>query len=114
MLLDLSIAVIITGTLIFLLIKRGYSLKNVNKLILNTSNSSQSTKKPESNQNNQILPGLIGVVKTPLRPSGKVDFEDNKEHMTIDVLSVDGHISVGEEVIVETVHGTKVTVKKNI
>ncbi|WP_080145462.1 NfeD family protein [Marinilactibacillus piezotolerans] len=107
---DFSLSVVLTSGVVFYLIHNGYSLANANKLILNTN--LQSDKKAETTKKTvQITPGLEGIAQTPLRPSGKVSFGENKESI-VDVLSSDGHISKDTEVIVEKVMGTKVVVKK--
>lgn len=107
---DFSLSVVLTAGVVFYLIYNGYSLANANKLILSTS--LQNDKKAETTKKTvQITPGLEGIAQTPLRPSGKVSFGENKESI-VDVLSSDGHISKDTEVIVEKVMGTKVVVKK--
>ncbi|SFC26488.1 membrane-bound serine protease (ClpP class) [Alkalibacterium subtropicum] len=105
---DLSLSVVITTGVIIYLIKNGYSLSNVNKLILQTNMQS-------SNNNKTVEKDIIqvddeGVAVTPLRPSGKVTFGDDPT--LYDVLSTEGHISKGTAVIVDKVKGTKITVRK--
>ncbi|WP_368645146.1 NfeD family protein [Alkalibacterium putridalgicola] len=105
---DLSLSVVITAGVIIYLIKNGYSLSNVNKLILQTNMQS-------SNNNSKVEKEIIhvddeGVAVTPLRPSGKVTFGDDPA--LYDVLSTEGHISKGTTVIVDKVKGTKITVRK--
>ncbi len=107
---DFSLSVVLTAGVVFYLIHNGYSLANANKLILSTS--LHNDKKAETTKKTvQITPGLEGIAQTPLRPSGKVSFGENKKSI-VDVLSSDGHISKDTEVIVEKVMGTKVVVKK--
>lgn len=107
---DLSMSIVITAGVVFYLVRNGYSLANVNKLILNT-NIQVSQQTDSKKKTTQIKPGLEGIAKTPLRPSGKVSFGITDETL-VDVLSSDGHISKDTEVIVEKVLGTKILVRK--
>lgn len=109
---DLSMAVIITAALVIYLIRKGYSLANVNKLILQT-NLQDETEQEEKSEKNVInlQPGLVGIAQTPLRPSGKVTFDDYKGP-SFDVLSTEGHISKDTTVVIEKVQGTKILVRK--
>ncbi|MFO8068729.1 MAG: NfeD family protein [Alkalibacterium sp.] len=105
---DLSLSVVITAGVIIYLIKNGYSLSNVNKLVLQTN--IQSTKTDETVGKGRIAVDAEGIAATALRPSGKVTFDDDPT--LYDVLSTDGHISKGTPVIVDRVKGTKITVRK--
>jgi membrane-bound serine protease (ClpP class) len=109
---DLSMAVIITAILVIYLIRKGYSLANVNKLILQTNlaDEFENGEKPEKSVVN-LQPGLVGKTQTPLRPSGKVSFDDY-EGPSFDVLSTEGHISKDTPVVIEKVQGTKILVRK--
>ncbi|WP_208560953.1 hydrolase [Marinilactibacillus kalidii] len=107
---DLSLAIVITSGVVFYLVRTGYSLANVNKLVLNTDvkgNQKSAVKQPAI----QIEPGLEGVSQTPLRPSGKVSF-GTTDSISVDVLSSDGYISKDVTVVIEKVLGTKVLVRK--
>lgn len=107
---DLSMSIVITAGVVFYLVRNGYSLANVNKLILNT-NLQVSQKTESAEKTTQIKPGLEGIAQTPLRPSGKVSFGTTDDTL-VDVLSTDGHISRDTEIVVEKVLGTKVLVRK--
>ncbi|KFN91993.1 hydrolase [Tetragenococcus muriaticus] len=107
---DLSIAVVFTTGLVAYLAKKGYSLTNVNKLVLQTDVPSSSDDKEKKHKPN-LYPGLVGTAQTPLRPSGKATFGE-EEGPTFDVLSSEGFISIGETIIVEQIQGTKVLVRK--
>lgn len=107
---DLSFSVVITSGVVFYLIKNGYSLANVNKLILQTNLQDVSSKSDSENNKQPVIVGLEGEALTALRPSGKVVFIDNPQ--AYDVLSVDGYISKDTSVIVVNVKGTKITVRK--
>jgi len=106
---DLSIAVIVSGMLIFVLIRDGYSLSNLNKYVLFTS----SSKPPEveaREEKTEVTVGMDGEAVTPLRPSGKASFDE--EAQTYDVLSGDGHISPGSPIVIHEIRGTKIVVRK--
>lgn len=107
---DLSMAIVITSGVVFYLVRTGYSLTNVNKLILNTNlKGNQKTAAKKSTV--QVEPGLEGVTQTPLRPSGKVSF-GTTDGILVDVLSDEGYISKDVTVVIEKVLGTKVIVRK--
>ncbi|MCC5890706.1 MAG: hydrolase [Alkalibacterium sp.] len=108
---DLSLSVVITSGVVFYLVKNGYSLANVNKLVLQTNLPGTSSTEQERKEKPVINEGLKGTTLTPLRPSGKVVFGDDPT--VYDVLSIDGHISRDSDVIVDRVKGTKITVRKN-
>ncbi|MDZ7834519.1 MAG: NfeD family protein [Alkalibacterium sp.] len=105
---DLSFSVVITAGVIIYLIKNGYSLSNVNKLILQTNIQTSDKQAPVEKE--KIKVDTEGIAVTPLRPSGKVSFGDDPA--LYDVLSTEGHISKGTSVIVDKVKGTKITVRK--
>lgn len=106
---DLSMAVIITTALVVYLGKRGYSLTNVNKLVLQTDLPAGSKTKTDD-QSPNLYPGLTGTAKTPLRPSGKATF-DEEEGPTFDVLSTEEFISMGTPIAIEKIQGTKILVR---
>lgn len=106
---DLSIAIITSIVLIVILIRNGYSLSNLNKLVLSAS-SKEPKEVEESEEKSQIFVGLVGEAVTPLRPSGKVIFAEIPHNY--DVLSSEGHISRGTKVVIQEIHGTKVVVRK--
>lgn len=106
---DLSLALIASTTLMFVLIKNGYSLSNLSKLVLNTS-SKQANDIEEAEEQTQIKVGMIGEVVTPLRPSGKAVFDEDAQ--AYDVLSSEGHISKGTNVIIQEINGTKIVVRR--
>lgn len=105
---DLSLSVVITTGVVLYLVRNGYSLTNVNKLILNTDLQKKETQ--SSVDRLVVETGMEGTASTPLRPSGKVTF--GEDDLLYDVLSIDGHISKGTTVIVDKVKGTKITVRK--
>lgn len=107
---DLSMAVVITTALVIYLAKRGYSLTNVNKLVLQTDLPAGSKAKTEKQMPN-LYPGLSGVAKTPLRPSGKAIFGE-EDGPLFDVLSAEEFISIDTPIVIEQVQGTKILVRK--
>jgi len=106
---DLSMAVIITTALVVYLGKRGYSLTNVNKLVLQTDLPAGSKTKTDD-QSPNLYPGLTGTVKTPLRPSGKATFGEENGPL-FDVLSAEEFISIGTPIVIEKIQGTKILVR---
>jgi len=112
---DLGIAIILSAMIVIYLIRKGYSLENINKLILkaNVVDTKKSSESETENKTKEdiIKPGLTGVTQTVLRPSGKATFDiENSTHY--DVLSSEGHIPEGSSIVIEKVQGTKIVVKK--
>lgn len=106
---DLIIAVALASIFIIFLFKKGYSFANWERFVLTTQiKSDESIERMEVNQ--QLNVGMIGQAVTPLRPSGKAQFE-NKQ-WTYDVLSDDGHIASGKEIIIQEIIGNKIVVRK--
>lgn len=106
---DLSLAIIVSAILIIVLIRKGYSFSNLNKLVLNTS-SHQIRDMEKTEEKNHITVGMIGEATTPLRPSGKVAFDGYEK--SYDVLSSQGHIASGTQVVIQEIYGTKIIVRK--
>lgn len=106
---DLSLAIMVSAILIIILIRKGYSLSNWEKMVL-FSSSKQAEDVEETEVQKPIKVGMIGVAQTPLRPSGKVIFNDQTS--AYDVLSSGGHISKGTKVVVQEVHRTKIVVRE--
>lgn len=105
---DLSIAIISSAIILVLLLRNGYSLSHLNRLVLNTA-SKEPVELEEHEEKPRLAIGMIGVATTPLRPSGKVKFESFPQ--PFDVLSGEGHISPGSNVVIQEVHGNKVVVR---
>jgi membrane-bound serine protease (ClpP class) len=53
--------------------------------------------------------GLVGVAETPLRPAGKVEFDDE----FFDVVSEGDFVDTGEEVRIVEIQGNRVVVRKH-
>lgn len=106
---DLSLALVVSTILIFVLIRNGYSLSNFNKIVLNAS-SKQAENVEASEEKTEIKVGMVGEAVTPLRPSGKVEF--SQEAQAYDVLSSEGHIEVGAKVVISEIRGTKIVVRR--
>lgn len=106
---DLSLAIVVSAILIIILVRKGYSFSNLNKLVLNTS-SQQIRDIDEAEEKTKIAVGMIGEATTPLRPSGKVTFAEQEQ--SYDVLSAQGHIASGTSVVIQEIHGTKIIVRK--
>lgn len=107
---DLSLALVVSTILIIVLIRKGYSFSNLNKLVLQTS-SREIKEREEAEAAAPLQVGAIGEAVTPLRPSGKASFDD--QNRDFDVLSAQGHIATGTEIVITEIHGTKIVVRKN-
>jgi membrane-bound serine protease (ClpP class) len=106
---DLTIALVTSVGLIYLLIRDGYSLSNFDKIVLKTQSANKEGNRKEAEDKEQIKVGMAGTAVTPLRPSGKASFgEDTPAY---DVLSSEGHISAGEQVVIQEIRGTKIVVR---
>ena len=103
---DLSIAVVAASFLFIMLIRRGYSLTHLQKLVLQNNLDKESGF--SSNTDASAYLGKTGKTTTPLRPSGKVQFEDTE----LDVVSTGEHIDTDVSVIVTKVEGYKIIVRR--
>ncbi|MCM3511596.1 MULTISPECIES: NfeD family protein [Carnobacterium] len=103
---DLSIAVVAASFLFIMLIRRGYSLTHLQKLVLQNNLDKESGF--SSNTDASAYLGKTGKTTTPLRPSGKVQFEDTE----LDVVSTGEHIDTNVSVIVTKVEGYKIIVRR--
>lgn len=103
---DLSIAFILTIGLVVLLIRRGYSLANLNKIVL--KNDLSTTRGFLSSQDQSSLLEQTGKTVTFLRPTGKAQFGEE----IYDVLSNGEHIEKDAEVEVVKVEGSKIIVRR--
>ncbi|WP_244877151.1 NfeD family protein [Carnobacterium inhibens] len=103
---DLSIAVVAASFLFIMLIRRGYSLTHLQKLVLQNNLDKESGF--SSNTDASAYLGKTGETTTPLRPSGKVQFEDTE----LDVVSTGEHIDTNVSVIVTKVEGYKIIVRR--
>lgn len=106
---DLTVALVTSAIIIIVLIKNGYSLSNLNKLVLHAS-SKEPVEVEAKEEKPQLYIGMVGKAVTPLRPSGKVEFDEMSN--AYDVLSGEGHIDSGAKVIIQEIHGTKIVVRK--
>ncbi|WP_027107981.1 hydrolase [Lacticigenium naphthae] len=104
---DLSLAILVTASLVYYLIKKGYSFENLNQIILQTNLEAKEEKAPHP----ILESGTKAIASTDLRPSGKAIVKNGHE-MELDVLSISGHIAKGEEIIIEKVSGSKITVRR--
>lgn len=103
---DLSIAVVASTFLVIMLVRRGYSLAHFEKLVLKINLDKKSGF--SSNTDASVYLGKTGTTTTPLRPSGKVRFEDAE----LDVLSTGEHIDTAVLVVVTKVEGYKIIVRR--
>lgn len=104
--LSISIAIIITTIIGIILIKRGFESKLFKSVVL-----TNETKREKGYISSDIDEGLIskkGITVSELRPSGFVDIDGQR----LDVLSDEGYISKGTEVIVVKIEGSKIFVRR--
>lgn len=105
---DMSIAIVITACLVIYLLKKGYSIANINRFVLFTADDKH---KDLENHDRKITVGTQGTSITTLRPSGKASFDTDPNNY-YDVLSTQGHISKGTPIVIEKISGTKISVRK--
>ena len=106
---DLSLALVISALLIIILVRKGYSFSNLNRLVLQTS-SRENKGQTEAEEKIPLKVGALGEAVTPLRPSGKASFGSHSQSM--DVLSSEGHIASGTKIVISEIYGTKIVVRK--
>lgn len=106
---DLSLALVVSALLIIILVRKGYSFSNLNRLVLQTS-SRENKGQTEAEEKNPLKVGALGEAVTPLRPSGKASFGGHSQSM--DVLSSEGHIASGTKIVISEIYGTKIVVRK--
>ena len=103
---DLSIAVVAASFLVIMLIRRGYSLAHIEKLVLKNNLDKKSGF--SSNNDASVYLGKPGTTTTPLSPSGKVQFDGTE----LDVVSTGEHIDADVSVVVTKVEGYKISVRR--
>ena len=106
---DLSLALVVSALLIIILVRKGYSFSNLNRLVLQTS-SRENKGQTEAEEKISLKVGALGEAVTPLRPSGKASFGGHSQSM--DVLSSEGHIASGTKIVISEIYGTKIVVRK--
>ncbi len=105
--LDVSLAIIISGIATSVLLKKGYKfLPDQSKLILDTSLNRERGYSSSQDYSNFL--GMTGTAKTTLRPAGKVEIGG----VELDVVSDGKVISEGKQIQVIKVEGVKITVKE--
>lgn len=106
---DLVISLTVSSIFVIFLFKKGYSFTNWDRFVLDAQIKTEEN--VERIEEDRILTaGMIGKAVTALRPSGKAMFEDMQ--ISFDVLSDDGHISQGTEIIIQEIIGNKIIVRK--
>ena len=106
---DLSLALVVSVILIIVLVRKGYSFSNLNKLVLQTS-SRETKDQAQAEKKAPLEVGMVGEAVTPLRPSGKASFVEHSH--SFDVLSSQGHIASGTKIAISEIYGTKIVVRK--
>lgn len=112
---DVSIALIITFILTFILIRAGMVTDRWNFLVLKESRPDSEEKTSgdsPSAKRQQLEVGLEGVTITPLRPTGFAKFNiGNDEVIEVDVTSEIEALETGQKVRIERIQGNKITVR---
>ncbi|MDO5713572.1 MAG: NfeD family protein [Tissierellia bacterium] len=102
----LAIAMIITGVVTVILIKKGLKSPLVEKITLNTSSTGErgyySTKTPEVNV------GDMGIAVSDLKPSGFISIQGNR----YDALSEGAYIEQSQTIRIERIEGSKIFVRR--
>lgn len=105
-LLSISVAIIITTCITIILVKRGFKSKLFKSIVL--TNETRKEKGYLSSHVDDSLLGKSGLAVSELRPSGFVNIEGNR----LDVLSDEGYISMGTEVKIVRIEGSKIFVRR--
>lgn len=112
---DVSIALIITFILTFILIRAGMVTDRWNFLVLKESRPDSEEKTSgdsPSAKRQQLEVGLEGVTITPLLPTGFAKFNiGNDEVIEVDVTSEIEALETGQKVRIERIQGNKITVR---
>lgn len=112
---DVSIALIITFILTFILIRAGMVTDRWNFIVLKESRPDSEEKTSgdsPSAKRQQLEVGLEGVTITPLRPTGFAKFNiGNDEVIEVDVTSEIEALETGQKVRIERIQGNKITVR---
>ena len=115
---DVSIALIITFILTFILIRAGLVTDRWDFLILKEAKPDSEEKISKYSplaRREQLEVGLEGVTITPLRPTGFAKFVlENNEVIEIDVTSEIEALEAGQKVRIERIQGNKITVRSVI
>ena len=110
-----SIALIITFILTFILIRAGMVTDRWNFLVLKESRPDSEEKTSgdsPSAKRQQLEVGLEGVTITPLRPTGFAKFNiGNDEVIEVDVTSEIEALETGQKIRIERIQGNKITVR---
>src|SRR5699024_1498574 len=106
---DLVLAVLLSGMMLVLLLRNGYSFKNFSRLVLQTNQTSEKGYSSSKSVHKEIKEGLSGTAVTNLRPSGKAAFQEG--NVILDVLSESGFIQSGQSVSIKKINGSKIIVR---
>lgn len=112
---DISIALIVTFTLTFILIRAGLVTNRWNFLVLKEAKPDSKEKISKYStlaKREQLEVGLEGLTITPLRPTGFAKFIlENSEVVEIDVTSEIEALESGQRVKIERIQGNKIIVR---
>lgn len=115
---DVSIALIITFILTFILIRAGLVTDRWDFLVLKEAKPDSEEKISEHSalaKREQLEIGLEGVTITPLRPTGFAKFIlENNEAIEVDVTSEIEALETGQRIKIERIQGNKIIVRSII
>lgn len=104
--LSLSIAIIITTIVSYVLMKLGFRSKIFNKVVLNAKHNGEKGYLSTDSMNQYL--DKEGICITGLRPSGFIEIDGIK----LDALAESGYIPIGAEIKVVRVEGSKIFVRR--
>ncbi|MFY9285516.1 MAG: NfeD family protein, partial [Tissierellaceae bacterium] len=104
--LSISIAIIITTIITIVLVKRGFESKLFKSVVLTSEHRTE--KGYVSSRASEELLSKRGITVSELRPSGFVEIDGKR----VDVLSDEGFMSIGTEVEVVRIEGSKIFVRR--
>lgn len=109
---DISIALILSVTTAYFLVKSGNVSNRWAQFVLSGSSSPPKSSKQESAKNDELHLGQRGQTVTPLRPSGYAVFEDELGHTKeVDVTSEIQMIEKNQAIEIVDIIGNKVIVR---
>lgn len=105
--LSISIAIIVTTIVVIVLVKRGFKSKLLNSIILTNQHKKEKGYLSSDSGNDELI-GVQGIAASDLKPSGFMDVDGKR----IDILSDDGYISRGTEIVISKIEGSKIFVRR--
>lgn len=104
---SLSVAIIATAIITFILVKLGYKNKMFDKFILSSNDKEENEIMVDEFSKNDLI-GVEGRSISILRPSGFIEINGSK----YDAISEDGFISLDSEVVVSKIENNQIYVRR--